>query len=152
MWAMGKWKSKSRIPTFPQPRKPAAQVEEHLIKSLKINERSPEAEASPGTRFQHHLVLEPEPDFRIVLRLENAADPVLSRVPRQISKEISVDKRRRMGEYFEAPSGRFQGDYSCRSPTLYCLNSTRKWPIHERLWSAARRTNSVGSRTPDPSA
>jgi len=25
MWAMEKWESKTRIPTFPQPRQPAAQ-------------------------------------------------------------------------------------------------------------------------------
>jgi len=32
LWAVEKWKSKNRIPTFPPPRKPAAQGKDHLVK------------------------------------------------------------------------------------------------------------------------
>ena len=34
LWAVEKWKSKSRIPTFPPPRKPAAQGTNHLIQDV----------------------------------------------------------------------------------------------------------------------
>ena len=58
LWAVEKWKSKSRIPTFPQPRQPAAQG---IAISQNPTPTEPKGQLSTADghpRFQYHLALE----------------------------------------------------------------------------------------------
>jgi hypothetical protein len=58
LWAMEKWKSNRRIPTFPQPRQPAAQGSNFISERAQSEPERTIRTAAARSPVQYHLALE----------------------------------------------------------------------------------------------